>query len=178
VAADVATAALPDASAARAGASVMRAASLVDRLAAGTSAPAPGTCPSAASAALGEGAQAPTSQGGLPLSLSSSSPPPTMSTPRSPEGRVPAAHATDILRPSVPGAPAAGSFAPSCALLTPAPVAAPHARARARGVGGSDRAVFTATLCWEERSARVTAARRGGMKEKGEAYSPAGRRGA
>jgi hypothetical protein len=44
----------------------VRAASSVDRPAASTSTPAPGTCPSAASAALGEGAQAPTSQGGLP----------------------------------------------------------------------------------------------------------------
>jgi hypothetical protein len=47
-AAGITTAALPDASAARA-------ASYVDRLVAGASAPAPGACSSAASAALGEG---------------------------------------------------------------------------------------------------------------------------
>jgi hypothetical protein len=65
-AAGVTTAALPDASAARAGTSATRAAPSVDRLVADASAPAPGACSSAASAALDEGAQAPTSQGGLP----------------------------------------------------------------------------------------------------------------
>jgi hypothetical protein len=33
-------------------------------------------------------------------------------------------------------------------------------------VGGSDRATFTATLCWEGRNVRVTAARGGRIKEK------------
>jgi hypothetical protein len=51
---------------ARAGTSAAHAASSIDRPAVGASAPAPGACSSAASAALGEGAQAPTSQGGLP----------------------------------------------------------------------------------------------------------------
>jgi hypothetical protein len=55
VAATVATAALPDASAVRAGASAARATSSIDRPAAGASAPAPGACSSAASAALSVG---------------------------------------------------------------------------------------------------------------------------
>jgi hypothetical protein len=66
VAAGVATATLQDSSVARTSASVVCAASSVDRLAAGASAPTPGACSSTASAARGEGAQAPTSQGGLP----------------------------------------------------------------------------------------------------------------
>jgi hypothetical protein len=66
-AADVATVALPDASATRAGTSATHAASSVDRLAAGTPAPTLGARSSAASAALGEGVQAPTSQGAPPL---------------------------------------------------------------------------------------------------------------
>jgi hypothetical protein len=65
-AAGVATTVLPDASAARAGASATHVVPSVDRLVAGASAPAPGAGSSATSAALGEGAQAPTSQGGLP----------------------------------------------------------------------------------------------------------------
>jgi hypothetical protein len=65
-AADVATIALPDASAARAGTSVAHPA-------AGTSTPAPGTCSSAVSAALGEGGAGSHLSGGLPPSLSSSS---------------------------------------------------------------------------------------------------------
>jgi hypothetical protein len=60
--ADAATVAPPDASVTRAGTSAARAGSSVDRPAAGASAPTPGACSSAASAALGEGAQAPTSQ--------------------------------------------------------------------------------------------------------------------
>jgi hypothetical protein len=105
VAADVATVAPPDASAARtntsaahantsaacAGTSAARAASSVDRLVAGAPAPTPGACSSAASAALGEGARAPTSRGepaphrSLPLPL------PTTSPPRLPGEKVPAA---------------------------------------------------------------------------------------
>jgi hypothetical protein len=52
---DVATVALPDASAACAGTSATCAASSIERPVAGASAPAPGACSSAASAALGEG---------------------------------------------------------------------------------------------------------------------------
>jgi hypothetical protein len=63
---DVAIVALPDASAACACSSAACVASSVDRPAAGAPTPAPGACSSADSAALGEGAQAPTSQGGLP----------------------------------------------------------------------------------------------------------------
>jgi hypothetical protein len=165
VAADVATAALPDTS--------------VDRLVVGAPAPAPGACSSAASAALGDGDAGSHLSGGpaphhsLPLL-----PFPMTSTPRSPGERVPTACAAGTPHPSVPGAPAAGSFAPSYASLAHAPTAALRACARARGVGGSDRTAFTTTLCWEERSIRVTAARRGRTKEKGEAYSPAGRWGA
>jgi hypothetical protein len=53
---DASTVAPPDASAARAGTSAACVASSVDRSAADTSAPAPGACSFAASAALGEGA--------------------------------------------------------------------------------------------------------------------------
>jgi hypothetical protein len=71
---DVATVALPNASAARAGTSTARVASSVDRPAAGASAPAPGACSSAASAALGEGGACSHLSGGArPPSLSSSS---------------------------------------------------------------------------------------------------------
>jgi hypothetical protein len=59
VAADATTAALLDASAAHAGASATRTVPFVDRLVASTPAPAPGARSSAASAALGEGVQAP-----------------------------------------------------------------------------------------------------------------------
>jgi hypothetical protein len=65
-AAGVAAAAPPDASATCAAGSTTRAAPSIDRLVAGASALAPGACSSAASATLGEGAQAPTSQGGCP----------------------------------------------------------------------------------------------------------------
>jgi hypothetical protein len=168
-AAGIAATAIPDASAVRTGASVARVAPSVDRLVAGTSAPAPGACSSAASATLYEGgagshlSRGPAPRRSLPpLSLS------TTNTPRSLGERVPAAHAARIPRPSVPGAPTAGSFAPSCAPLAPAPTATPRVHAWSRGVGGSDHAAFTVTLCWEERNVRTTMARRGGIKEKGE----------
>jgi hypothetical protein len=173
-AADTATVALPDASAARAGTSAACAAPSVDRPVTGASAPALGACCSAASTTLGEGGAGSHLSGG-PLFL----PPlplPTMSTPTSPGEKVPAAHTTGIPRPFVLGAPTAGSSAPSCALPAPATVAAPRARARARGVGGSDRAAFTVTLCWGEGNVRTTTARHGGIKEKGRTHLPAGRR--
>jgi hypothetical protein len=70
VAASAAAAVLPDASAARAAPSIYY-------LAVGTSAPAPGTCSSAASATLGEGgAGSHLLEGACPPSLSSSSPSP------------------------------------------------------------------------------------------------------
>jgi hypothetical protein len=119
---------------------VARAASSVDHPAA--RAPAPGTCSSAASAVLGEGAQAPTSQGG-PLRHSPPLPLPMTNTLRSPGERVPAARAARILRPSAPSVPATGSFAPSCAPPAPAVAAAPRAcpgsgrrRVGPRGVHG------------------------------------------
>jgi hypothetical protein len=64
-AAGVAAAAPPEASAVRTGASAARAASVMDCLATSAPAPAPGACSLAASAALGEGARAPTSRGEL-----------------------------------------------------------------------------------------------------------------
>jgi hypothetical protein len=144
--ADAATVAPPDASATHADTSAVCVASSVDRPAAGASAPAPGACSPAASAALGEGAQDPTSQEG-PVLRRFPPPhlPPTTSTPMSPGEKVPAARAARTLRLSALGAPSAGSPAPSSAppLLFP-PLR--RARARARGVSGSDRAAFTATL--------------------------------
>jgi hypothetical protein len=138
----------PDAPAARAGTSAARSASSVDRPAVGASAPDPGTCSSAASVALGEGAQAPTSQGGgaAPHHFPSHLLHLTTSIPASLGERVPAARAARTLRPSTPSVLVAGSPVPSCAPPAPVPAAAPRARARALGVGGSDRAVFTATL--------------------------------
>jgi hypothetical protein len=65
VAADVATAALPNASTARVSASTARATSSVDRLAAGASASAQALAPRLPPRLLVRGAQAPTSQGGL-----------------------------------------------------------------------------------------------------------------
>jgi hypothetical protein len=127
VAAVVATAALPDTSAARAGASVVRAVPSTD------------ACSCTASAALGEGAQDPTSLGEPAPHHSLLPPLTTTSTPRLPKERVPAARAVGTPRPAVPGAPAAGSSAPSCASPTLAPNAAPRARSgrgrvRPRGV--------------------------------------------
>jgi hypothetical protein len=133
VAAAVAAAALPDASTACADAFVARAAPSVDCLAAGASAPAPGTCPSAASAALGEGAQDPTPRGEPAPHHSLLPPPATTSTPRLSEERDPAVRVAGTPRPSVPGAPAAESSAPSCAPPALDPAAAP--RVRMRGLG-------------------------------------------
>jgi hypothetical protein len=140
-AADVATAAPPDtstaragtsavragASAARAGTSAARAASLLDCLATGAPAPVPGAVSSATSAALGEGAQAPTSLGEL-VPHCSPPPRPTTSTPKSPGKRVPAARAAETPHSFVLGAPVAGSSSPSCAPPAPIPAAAPRAR--------------------------------------------------
>jgi hypothetical protein len=140
VAAAVATTALLDASAARGISSTYCPA-------AGASAPAPGACSSAASAALGEGAQGPTSQGACPTSLSSFSQFPDNEYSEVAGEKVPAARVAGTPRPVVPGAPAAGSSSPSCASPTLAPTAVPRAATRARGVGGSDRAASTVTLC-------------------------------
>jgi hypothetical protein len=74
---EAATVTPPDASAARAGTSAACAAFFVDRLAAGAPVPAPGTCSSAASAALSEGGAGSHLLGeARPPSLSSSSSPP------------------------------------------------------------------------------------------------------
>jgi hypothetical protein len=135
VAADVATAALPDAS-------VARTTSSVDRLAAGSFALAPGTSSLAASVARGEGAQAPTSQRGpAPRRFLPLLPLPTTSTPRSP-GRE-----SLLLAQPVFLVPLFSVLPPPDPPLLLVPDAAPRARARARGVGGSDRTTFMATLC-------------------------------
>jgi hypothetical protein len=89
--------------------------------------PAPGTCSSAASAALGEGAQAPTLRGACPRRFLPPLPLPTMSTSTSLGERVPAAHAAGIPRSFVLVAPAAGSSAPAYAPPAPALAAAPRA---------------------------------------------------
>jgi hypothetical protein len=137
----------------------------------------PGACTSATSAAIGEGGAGSHLSGGPAPCRFLPPPLPTTSTPTSPGEKVPAAHAAGIPRPFVPGAPAARSSAPSYAPPTPAPAAAPRALGLG-GVGGSDRAAFTITLYWEGRSIGVTTAHRRGIKKKGEAYSPVGRRGA
>jgi hypothetical protein len=129
-------------------ASASRAASSVDRSATGAPAHAPGACSSTASAALGEGGAGSHLSGGpaprhFPLPLL----PLTTSTPTSPGERVPAARAAGTLHLSAPSAPGAGSRAPSSVSRAPVSAAAPRARARAWGVGGSDHAAFTATPC-------------------------------
>jgi hypothetical protein len=148
VVAGVATAALPDTSVVRVGASAGHAASSIDRPAAGASAPTPGTCSSATSAALGEGAQAPTSQGACPLSLSSSSPSPDdeyfevagEESPCCSRSRYSSSCCSQRSRCWIllSFLRAALSCSRRCAV---------RVAARAQGVGGSDRAASTVTLC-------------------------------
>jgi hypothetical protein len=134
VAAGVAPAVLPDASVACAGASAGRAASSVDRLAAGASALTPGTCYPAACAARGEGGTSShLSEGTFPPSLYSSYPSPDDEYSEVARGGNPAARAAGIPRPAVPGAPAAGSSAPSYAPPALAPASVP--RVHALGLG-------------------------------------------
>jgi hypothetical protein len=173
-AAGVATTALPDSFAVCVGASTARTASSVNCLVTGASAPAPGACSSAASAALGEGAQAPTSQEGLPpvafflLSLS------RRRVLRGRRGRAPAARVAGIPRPAVPGTPAAGSFAPSCVSPALAPAAAPRARSGSGRGRVGPRGVHGHPLLGRAKCQnRSDASRR--HKGKGGAYSPAGR---
>jgi hypothetical protein len=132
---------------ARAGTSATRAASSVDRPAVRASAPAPATVSSAASAALGEGAQAPTSQEGpapiafLLLFF------PQRRVLRHRRGKK--SLLLTQLEFLVPLLPAFPSPNPPL-LLTRRPLLFPplrRARARAQGMGGLDRAAFTATLC-------------------------------
>jgi hypothetical protein len=124
---DASTVAPPDASAARAGTSAACVASSVDRSAADTSAPAPGACSFAASAALGEGGVGSHLSGGPPRHFPPPLLPPMTSTPTSPGEKVPAARAAGTLRLSAPGAPGAGSPAPSYAPPAPVPAATPRA---------------------------------------------------
>jgi hypothetical protein len=177
----VAVAAPPTISAARTGASAARVASLVGCLAAGAPAPAPSAVSSATAAALGEGGEGSHLSGGArPPSLSSSSSSP------------------DDEYSSVPG-----EESPCCSLsrnssllrfrrsrrrmlrslLRAARSCSRHdaarARARARGVGGSDRAAFTALICKEQAKLQDTPTP-GEPVEQGEAevHSPTGRLGA
>jgi hypothetical protein len=124
----VAVTALPDAFAALAGASATHAASSTDRPVMGVSAPSTGSCPSAASAALGDGGGGFHLSGGgvdLPPRCSPLPPPrPTTSSPESRGERVPAARAAGTPRPAALGAPAAGFSSPSYAPPSPAPAAA------------------------------------------------------
>jgi hypothetical protein len=146
VEAGVTTAALPDASAACAGASATRAAPSVDRLVAGASAPAPGACSSATSAALGEGGAGSHLSGGLPLSLSSSSPSPDDEYYEVTEGESPCC---SRIRYSLSRCSRRSCRRILRSFLRAARPCSGHCatHARARGVGGSDRTTFTATLC-------------------------------
>jgi hypothetical protein len=124
----------------------------VDRLVAGAPAPAPGACSFAASAALGEGGRRlPPLRGARPPSLSSSSPSPDDEYSEVAGGESPCCSRIwcssslcsrcsrrRILRSLL-------RTTRSCSCRCAA-----RACARALGVGGSDRAAFTATLCWEE----------------------------
>jgi hypothetical protein len=146
VAAGVTTTALPDASVARAGASAARATSYVDRLAAGAESAHPGTC---SSVTLSEGGAGSYLSGRACLpSLSSFSPSPDDEysdiaggeSPCCSRGRYSSSRYSrhsrcwillSFLR-------AARSCSRCCAA---------HAAARAWGVGGSNRAASTVTLC-------------------------------
>jgi hypothetical protein len=131
VAATDAAAALPDASAARGGASMVRAAPSVDCLGVGTSAPTPGTCSSAAFATLGEGsAGSHLSEGASPVAffLFSLSRRRVLRGHRRRESLLLTQPVFLVPLFPPPGAPTAGSFAPSCVPLTPAPADVPRAR--------------------------------------------------
>jgi hypothetical protein len=146
--ADVSTISLPDASAARVGTSAACAASSVDRPTVGASTPAPGTRSSVASAALGEGgAGSHLSRGACPPSLSSSS---------SPDDEY-----SDVAGGESPCCSRSWNSSSLCSRrsrrwIPRSFLRAAHscsrrytarARVRARGMGRSDRAAFTATLC-------------------------------
>jgi hypothetical protein len=155
-AADVATAAPPVASAARAGTSAaragtsaVRAASLTGCLVTGAPAPAPSAVSSAASAALGEGAQAPTSRGELaPHCSLPPLPRPMTSTPKSPGKIALLLTQPELLTPLLPTLPLPDPLLLLvCRQLLFPPLR--RARARAWDVGGSDRAAFTVTSCRE-----------------------------
>jgi hypothetical protein len=178
VAVGVATASLPVIPAARAGASAARVTSLVGCLVAGAPTPAPGTVPSAASAALGEGGEGSHLLGGArPPSLSSSSSfddeysevareeSPCCSRSRNSSFLCSRCSRHRILFSFLR---AARSCSCRCA-----------ARAWARGVGGSDRAAFTAITCRERVKLRVTMTPHESMDRKGMGtHSLKGRRGA
>jgi hypothetical protein len=178
-AADVATAAPPVNSAACAGASAARVTSLVGCLVAGAHAPSPGAVSSAASAALGEGGEGSHLSGRVrPPSLSSSSPDdessevaggesPCCSGSRNSSSRCSRCSRRRILFSFLR---AARSCSHRCAA---------RARARARGVGGSDRVAST-TITYKGRvKLRVTTTHRGSIERRGAGiHSPTGRRGA
>jgi hypothetical protein len=173
---DVATVALPNASAARASTSTARVASSVDRPAAGASAPAPGACSSAASAALGEGGACSHLSGGpAPRHSPPPLPHPTTNTPRSPGKKVSTARTARILRPSAPGVPAAGSFAPSCAPPAPTAAAALHARSGSGRRRVGPRGVHGYPMLGRVKRQNHDGASRG-ITEKGENHSPTGHR--
>jgi hypothetical protein len=171
----------PAVSAVRACTSAARVASLVGGLAAGAPAPAPGAISSAASAALGEGGEGSHLSGGArPPSLSSSS-----SSPDDEDSSVPGEESPCCSRSRN------SSLLHSrrshrwtlCSLLRAASscslCCATRACARARGVGGSDRAAFTALICREQAKLQNTPTSRE-PAEQGEAgvHSPTSRQGA
>jgi hypothetical protein len=96
---------------------------------------------------LARGAQLPTSRREL---VPHRSPPrcPTTSTPKSPGKRVPAARAAGTPHSLVPALPSLDPLLLLARRLLLFPLLR-RARARACGVGGSDRAAFTVTSCRE-----------------------------
>jgi hypothetical protein len=140
------------ASMARAGASTARVAPLVSCLVAGAPAPAPGTVSSAASTALGEGGEGSHLSGGArPPSLSSS-----FSSPDDDYSSVPGEESPCCSRSQnsslLPSRRSRRRMLRSLlrAACSCSHCCAAHARARARGVGGSDCAAFTALICREQ----------------------------
>jgi hypothetical protein len=147
----VAAAAPPAISAACAGASTAHVSSLVGCLAAGAPAPAPGVISSTASAALGEGGEGSHLSGGARLpSLSSSSSPDDECSSVPGEESPCCSHSWNysLLRSRRSRRRMLRSLlrtTRSCSRLC-----ATRACARDRGVGGSDRAAFTALICKEQ----------------------------
>jgi hypothetical protein len=160
-AADIATATPPVTSTTRAGASATRVASLMGCLETSAPAPAPGAVSSAASAALGEGAAGSHLSGrarppSLPSSSSSSDDEYSEVTgeesPCCSRSRNSSLFCSRRSRRRILfSLRAARSYSCCCAT---------RVRARARGVGGSDRVVFTVTICRGRPKDQTSPARR------------------
>jgi hypothetical protein len=175
----VAAAAPPTISVARADASVAHVTSLVGCLAAGAPVPAPGVVSSAANTALGEGGEGSHLSGGAqPPSLSSSSSPDDeySSVLGEESPCCPRSWNSSLLRSRRSRRRMLRSLlraARSCSRRYAA-----RSCARDRGVGGLERATFTALICKERANLQDTlTSREPAERGKEEVHSPMGRRG-